>query len=104
MMIRIRRTDVPILTAASINGTRIRALCVNGSHTNRHTNTERWVRQMHKHKWTDRCMDRFAYTPEDITATDTQGQFAQFCAECGIACEAKLEDVPPFQGDMFDDL
>lgn len=86
------------------NGMRIRALCINGSHTNRHTDTQKWLRQMHKHTWTDRCMDRFAYTPTDITAGDVHGQFAQFCSECGIACAAELAEVPVPQGELFDEL
>jgi hypothetical protein len=87
-----------------LNGMRIRALCINGNHTNRHTNTEHWRHRTHKHKWTNVCMDRFAYTPTDITATDIQGQFAQFCAECGIACDATLAEVPATQGDLFDEM
>ena len=86
------------------NGTRVRALCINGSHTNRHTDSNRWLRQMHKHKWTDDCLDRFAYTPTDITAIDVNGQFAQFCQECGIACTATFGDIPATQGDLLDEL
>ena len=82
----------------------VRRLCVNGSHVNKHTNTERWLRQTHKHKWTDICMDRFAYTPSDITALDIPGQLVQFCAECGIACTATLAPVPASQGELFDEL
>jgi hypothetical protein len=83
---------------------RVRGLCVSGNHTNRHTNAERWLRQMHKHKWTDQCLDRFAYTPTDITAEDVQGQFAQFCAECGITCSASLAELPSTQGGLYNDL
>jgi hypothetical protein len=83
---------------------RVRGLCTDGSHNNRHTNSERWIWRTHKHKWSDRCHDRFAYTPTDITATEIQGQFVQFCAECGIACVVTLPELPKMQGDLFDDM
>jgi hypothetical protein len=86
------------------NGLRVRGLCINGNHTNKHTNTETWRHRTHKHQWTEHCMDRFAYTPTDITAADVQGQFAQFCAECGITCDATLAEVPAAQGDLFDEM
>lgn len=86
------------------NNIPVRRLCINGSHTNKHTNTERWTRRTHKHIWTDHCLDRFSYTPTDIPSEDVHGQFAEFCAECRIACEAKLGDLPPHQGDLQDDL
>ncbi len=86
------------------NNIRVRGLCIVGSHTNRHTNNETWVRRMHKHRWTDHCLDRFAYTPTDITAQDVQSQFSQFCAECGISCSASLANPPSAQGGLYDDL
>jgi hypothetical protein len=85
------------------NNIRVRSLDVNGSHENKHTNSEKWLRKTHKHKWTDECQDRFAYTPTDITAHDVRGQFEQFCAECGIECNVALAE-PPGQGRLFDGL
>jgi hypothetical protein len=86
------------------NNVRVRGLCIEGSHTNRHTNDERWIHQTHKHRWSDVCQDRFAYTPTDITAVDAQGLLAQFCAECGIDCTATLAEVPEVQRGLYDDL
>ena len=86
------------------NNIRVRSLDVNGSHANHHTNDECWVHSTHKHRWTDKCHDRFAYTPTDITATDIPGQLAQFCAECGIDCSVKLAELPMATGGIFDDL
>jgi len=86
------------------NNAPVRRLCTAGSHTNRHTNNERWLRQVHKHQWTDNCMDRFAYTPTDITATDVQGQLSQFCKECGIRCSATLGELPSIQGGLYDEM
>jgi hypothetical protein len=82
---------------------RIRALCVEGSHTNKHTDTARWVRATHKHRWSDVCQDRFAYTPTDITATEFQEQLEQFCAECGIAFTAELAPAPSPRKELYDD-
>jgi len=86
------------------NNVPVRRLCFAGSHTNRHTNTERWLRATHKHTWTDHCMDRFAYTPTDITSEDVQGQLAQFCSESGIAYSGTITDIPAIQGDSFHDM
>jgi hypothetical protein len=86
------------------NCIRVRALCMEGSHSNKHTNAERWLSRTHKHKWTDKCQDRFAYTPTDLTASDVQSQLEQFCAECGIDCSATLASIPPLQKDLYDDL
>ncbi len=83
------------------NNIPVRRLCTAGNHTNRHTNGERWLRQMHKHRWTEHCLDRFAYTPTDITAMDLNAQFSQFCVECGIGCSATLAEIPSFQGGLF---
>jgi hypothetical protein len=77
---------------------------VAGSHQNRHTDAERWVCKTHKHKWTDECHDRFAYTPTDITADDAVGQLIQFCSECGITCDLNIPSVPSRTGDLYDDL
>jgi hypothetical protein len=60
--------------------------------------------QTHKHKWTDLCGDRFAYTPSDITAQDIQGQLAQFCSECDIDYAATIAAFPLLQGGFFDEL
>jgi hypothetical protein len=84
------------------NNIPVRRLCIAGNHSNRHTDLQRWIRQTHKHTWTDHCLDRFAYTPTDITAEDINGQFDQFCAECGIDNSATLEPVPPIPGGLFD--
>lgn len=83
---------------------RVRALCIGGSHTNKHTNDERWFHKTHKHKWSDMCQERFAYSPTDITAADLQMRFVQFCAECGIACKAAIGPLPPTPKGLLDDL
>lgn len=76
---------------------RVRALDVNGSHENKHHNREVWRAKTHKHKWTDVCHDRFAYTPEDITGTTLEEVFVQFCAECNISFQGKFKNPPPKQ-------
>ena len=77
-----------------VNGISIRRLCLNGNHGNRHTNDEVWHSRTHKHRYTDVCADRFAYTPTDITEESLNGVFRQFCGECNIACDATLADLP----------
>jgi hypothetical protein len=83
---------------------RVRALCIDGSHTNRVGNTDVWHCQTHKHTWRDDCGDRHAYTPTDITATNVQGLLEQFCQECNITCEAQLDTLPPIQGAIINDV
>ncbi len=83
---------------------RIRALDVDGSHQNKHTDRARWVGQTHKHRWTDRCRDRYAYTPIDILASDVEDQLAEFCAECGVSYGASIDAVPAGQGELFDEV
>lgn len=77
-----------------VNGVCVRRLCLNGNHGNHHTNDEVWHAKTHKHTYTDLCADRHAYTPTDITGTSLNGVLRQFCAECGIACDATLSDLP----------
>jgi len=38
----------------------------------------------HKHRWSDRERDQWAYVPADITASDRHGVLLQFLAECNI--------------------
>ncbi len=84
------------------NNVRVRGLCILGSHDNRHTNAEKWLHQTHKHRWTDECHARFAYTPTDITADDAVGQLRQFCAECGIDCRWTLA-TPTRAEELYED-
>jgi hypothetical protein len=77
------------------NNHRVRALCLEGSHENRHTDGAVWRRSVHKHAWRDDCDDRYAYIPTDITASDVLGQLRQFCAECKVACNVTLAPLPP---------
>lgn len=106
IVITVNRFDPSLYSFALLlnNAFRVRGLDVNGSHRNKHTNREKWVGQTHKHKWTDQCGDRFAYTPSDITAQDLQGQLAQFCSECGISYAATIAPFPLLQEELFNDL
>ena len=106
IVITVNRYETSVYSFALIfnNAFRIRGLDVNGSHSNKHTNTEKWVAKIHKHKWTNPCRDRLAYTPTDITAVDIYGKLKQFCAECGLQCSAELAKLPPLQETMFDEI
>lgn len=72
---------------------RIRGMCVNGSHSNKHTNREKWQGQTHLHKWKDDCQDRFAESTS-IAGSTAQELLEKFCAECNIECSATLADTP----------
>lgn len=70
----------------------LRRLDVNGSHTNRTPPREQWVRQTHKHTWSEAHHDAAAYTPSDIpnvalgkvTAQQLREVFETFLVECHI--------------------
>lgn len=76
---------------------RIRGLCANRGHVNKHTNREEWRPGTHKHRWTDRCRDRFAYTPPESISSDVAMAFRQFCAECKISFTGQVQPLPPRQ-------
>jgi hypothetical protein len=106
IVVTVNRFELSLYSFALLlnNAFRIRGLDINGSHRNKHTNRNSWIGQTHKHKWTDLCGDRFAYTPSDITAQDIQGQLSQFCSECGIRYDATIAAFPPLQGGLFNEL
>ena len=62
---------------------RIYALDLGAEHRNPDRNL---VASPHKHRWTDAYMDKYAYQPEDITASWDQPVevWRQFCAEAKI--------------------
>jgi hypothetical protein len=70
----------------------LRRLDVNGSHTNRIANHEKWRNRTHKHRWSEAHHDAVAYTPSDIPSlplTDVTGDhlrdvFEAFLGECHI--------------------
>ncbi len=70
----------------------IRRLDVNGSHTNRTPDHEKWLHRTHKHTWSEAHHDARAYTPEDIPAVPwsdvaghhLRGVFEAFLVECHI--------------------
>ncbi len=86
------------------NAYRIRGLDFNGSHKNRHMDDRQWHAETHKHKWTDRCRDSFAYTPTDITANILEEVFRQFCSECSIEFSGRFRSPPPRQLGLFEGL
>ncbi len=76
---------------------RIRGLCANRGHENKHTNRDAWRPGTHKHRWTDRCRDRLAYTPEEAISQDLEEAFRQFCAECNIDFQGQVRPLPDRQ-------
>ena len=76
---------------------RILGLDVNGGHVNKHTNREEWRPGTHMQRWTDRCRDRFAYTPEEEISEDLGEAFVQFCSECNIDFQGQVRPLPARQ-------
>lgn len=82
----------------------IRRLDVRGSHTNPDPEREEWQLQTHKHRFTDRWGDRWAYTPDDLppTPADTdvpareyRQVFEAYCHECNIDTSQLAWEDPP---------
>lgn len=83
------------------NAYRIRGLDVSGSHRNKHTNNSEWRGTTHKHRWSDRCRESFAYTPkESILPQNIEKAFRTFCQECNIDFEGTVRTLPPKQLSM----
>lgn len=76
---------------------RILGLDVDGGHVNKHTNREEWRPGTHKQRWTDRCRDRFAFTPEEEISKDIEVAFGQFCGECNIHFQGQVRPLPARQ-------
>lgn len=92
--------EIPSLFSFSLilsNAYPIRRLDLNKSHKNRHTDNALWQAETHKHKWTDRCQDSFAYTPSDISGNRIEEVFTQFCTECNIEFSGRFQPLPPKQ-------
>ena len=73
---------------------RIYALDVNGLHTNRVIDNNRWHYQTHKQRWLDGYGMRFAYTPEENIPETPNEAFLEFCAECNIVFTGEITGIP----------
>ncbi len=70
----------------------LRRLDVNGTHTNRTSDHERWLHSTHKHTWSEAHHDAVAYTPVDVppipktgvTGHHLRDVFEAFLTECRI--------------------
>lgn len=89
--------DLYSFTLILNNAFRIAGIDLNGSHKNKHTDSNGWKGETHKHKWTDRCRDGWAYTPDDIEETSMETAFISFCKECAIDFKGKFNNLPPRQ-------
>ncbi len=80
------------------NAYRIRGLDVNGSHKNKHTDNNEWRSMTHKHRWSNRCREAFAYTPGEVfNSQNISHAFNTFCTECNIDFKGEVKPVPPKQ-------
>ena len=73
---------------------RIYALDVNGIHTNKVINDNRWLYQTHKQKWLDGYGMSFAYTPEENIPETPNEAFLEFCEECNIVFTGQVSGLP----------
>jgi len=89
-------TELPSKYSMSIllNQVRIKALDINGSHSNKCTDKKIWAGQTHKHDWSDVCPDGHAYTPIDITGVTIETVLNEFCKECNIVFKGTYLPVP----------
>jgi len=83
------------------NAYRIAGLDFNGSHKNRHTDNSAWRGETHKHKWTERCRDSWAYTPEDTMDGSIENVLNAFCKECHIEFKGKFTTLPSKEGALL---
>lgn len=79
------------------NSYRIASFDAGGSHVNRHTNSEKWLGQPHKHRWTEVCRDSFGYTPSDIDESNIETAFRSFCKEIGVDFAGRFQSVSSTQ-------
>jgi len=96
---------IPALYSLSLilsNCYRIAGLDVNGSHTNKHTDRNKWKNETHKHRWTDVCRDSWAYTATDIVTLSIEEAFSTFCKECNINFRGNFRTLPPKQMTLFE--
>lgn len=99
--------EEPSLFSSSLvlnNAFRIAGIDFNGSHRNRHADNNLWRGETHKHKWTEKCRDSWAYTPEDIFRKEIQEVFKIFCKECNIKFKGKFLSLPPKQERLFREM
>ena len=93
---------IPALTYAIIHrqAKRIYALDMGKEHPNPDRTP---VGEIHKHRWTEKYRDKWAYRPQDITAlvTEPVEVWKQFCEEASIRHNGVMRSPPPVQGDLF---
>ncbi len=78
-----------ILFCGTLN---VRRLDVGKRHHNPDCND---VGPVHKHTWTDRSGDKWAYEPSDISSANSiRETFFAFLAECHIAFEGQFREPP----------
>lgn len=94
-------TDFYSISLLLNNAIRVRGLDVNGSHSNKHTNREKWLGQSHFHRWSDMCHDRFGYSPSGPVGNSIQESLEYFCQEFHIECAAVIAELPPHQSEML---
>lgn len=83
------------------NAYRVVGLDYNGSHINRHTDFNIWKAETHIHKWTEKCRDTWAYSPQNLETENIKEAFLDFCNTFNIEFMGIFFDLPPHQQQLF---
>lgn len=92
MVLSVSRDGRKVNFAVIYRGARVRSLDLNGVHTQ--PDGTRFDRKTHKHTYTDRYGDSWAYLPDDITSNMPDEAFRQFCSECNIDFRGNWSPLP----------
>jgi hypothetical protein len=82
--------------SVNYRGERVRSLDIGGDHMNPAPDLTRFVREIHKHKYTEEFGSSWAYRPTDITTCEPEQAFREFCSECKIDFTGNWSN-PPWQ-------
>ena len=84
---------------------RIYSLDIGHDHTNRKTKTQKRksIGSVHKHKWSRKFKDAYAYQPDDITAKahEVEKAWKEFCIESKITHEGIFYHPSQRQQELF---
>lgn len=96
---RIKKFSFTIL----YNGTtRIKSLDIGKGHKNPPFRRKNNIGKKHKHTWTNRWKDTWAYVPDDITDGANFDQVLQeFFVECNIKCNVEIPSLPSLQEELI---
>lgn len=86
--------------ALLVGNLRVRGLCANADHGNKHPDNRDKLYEVHLHIWTDRCRDRLAVPVQESVSANLSEALVQFCSMSNIDFQGAVESIPPFQTGM----